>query len=107
MAHEIQIRNQVMHLSPPAEFARENLFHQLQVHMGVITNLQRVQGSRFQVGMVANDQVRSQVTYRNLLSAVPSLELLKIYRLLDDCFNAVQKYLQLWLQYQSLWDLQP
>lgn len=102
---EIQIRNQVMYLNPPAESAREQLFSQLQKHLAIITSLPRIQGSRFQGGL-STDLFRSHVTYRSVLSAVPPTEILKTYRLIDDCYGAVQKYVQVWLQYQALWDMQ-
>jgi len=106
LLHEIQIRNQVMYLNPPAESARERLFHQLQHYMEVITNLPRIQASRFQVGSVSADQVRSERTYRSVLTLIPSPELLRTYKLIEDCFSAVFKYVQVWLQYQALWDMQ-
>ena len=107
MVHEIQIRNQVMYLNPPPETAREQLFHQLQEYLGVITNIPRIQSSRFQVGMVAPaDQLRSQITYRSVLAVVQPADLLKIYRVIDECYSSVNKYVQVWLQYQALWDMQ-
>ncbi|KMU78781.1 dynein heavy chain [Coccidioides immitis RMSCC 3703] len=59
LLHEISMRNQVMHLDPPLEFARANWFSHFDQWVGVLSRLQEI-----------------------------------------------SEYIEKWLQFQSLWDLQ-
>eukprot|EP00052_Salpingoeca_macrocollata_P029607 m.302067 g.302067 ORF g.302067 m.302067 type:complete len:4524 (+) comp22998_c0_seq7:51-13622(+) len=108
LVHEISIRNQVMYLNPPAERAREKLLEQLQMHLANITALPRIQSSRYQVGMDLSETEKSQQTYRSLLTKLPggSAELLKTYGIVESYLSAMQQYVQVWLRYQALWDMQ-
>ena len=107
MVHEISIKNQVMYLNPPSEKAREKIMEQLQVFLSTITNLPRIRSSRYQVGIEDVDVDKSKTTYRSLLTKLPggSGDLLKVYNLIDGYLTAVNQYVQVWLQYQALWDM--
>jgi dynein heavy chain 1 len=49
LIHELRITNQRMFLHPPVEGAREQLLHELFAWEAVITQLPRLEHSRYQV----------------------------------------------------------
>jgi dynein heavy chain 1 len=109
--HEITIRNQVMVLNPPVERARENLYEQLQTFVAIITDLPRIQASKYVMGNEVNELNKSLLTYRTLLSGSAkadklSIDMLKAYKLIESKMGDVNGYAQTWLRYQALWDLQ-
>lgn len=108
MTHEILIRNQQMILNPPIEKVRENLFSQLQSHLSVITDIPRIQTSQYAMGLHTDELDKSKLTYRGLLTQLSNAgaELIRAYQVVDEQLTAVKSYVQIWLQYQSLWDMQ-
>lgn len=105
LVHEITITNQVVQVSPTVFAARYNLMQQLSAWQNVILTLNRIESTRYQVGLD-----RSSVgAYKNILTLLPDdLRPLKaVYQTIDDQINQMQEYIQHWLAYQSLWDLQP
>jgi len=105
LVHEIRITNQVMHVSPSVEEARYNLMQQLFAWQNVILTLDRIESTRYQVGLD-----RSSVgPYKNILTLLPDgLKYLEAaYKTIEDQTKQMQEYIQQWLAYQSLWDLQP
>lgn len=102
--HEIRITNQQMYLYPSIEEARFTIMQQLFAWQAIVTSQTRLQSSRYQVGL---DKPVSQ-TYRNLLTKLPqgSEPLEKSYEAIDEKMTEVRNYVDEWLRYQSLWDLQ-
>ena len=64
MVHEIRITNQVMFLFPSLEDCRYQLLQELFQYQAIITSQERIQSSRYQVGL---DKPTVQ-TYRDLLT---------------------------------------
>ncbi|XP_072172912.1 cytoplasmic dynein 1 heavy chain 1-like [Diadema setosum] len=108
LIHEIRITNQVMYLSPPVEEARYQLMQQLFAWEGIIINQRRLESSRYQVGVEQHESNKAQI-YRNLLCKLPDgpkiLE--EAYGAIEKILKQVQDYVKEWLQFQSLWDMQP
>lgn len=105
LIHEIRITNQVMHVSPSVEEARYNIMQQLFAWQNIILALNRIESTRYQVGLD-----RSSVgSYKNILTLLPDrLKYLEaVYKAIEDQIRQMQDYIQQWLAYQSLWDLQP
>lgn len=105
LVHEIRITNQVMHVSPSVEEARYNLQQQLFAWENIVLTLNRIESTRYQVGLD-----RSSVgSYKNILTLLPDkLKHLKFaYTTIESHINQMQDYIKQWLAYQSLWDLQP
>lgn len=103
--HEIRITNQQMYLFPSIEEARFQIMQQLFSWQAIVTSQTRLQSSRYQVGL---DKPVSQ-TYRNLLTKLPggSEQLESAYGAIEVKISEVRAYVDEWLRYQSLWDLQP
>ena len=102
--HEICITNQVMFIRPSVEEARFSLLQELFAWQNVILTLYRVESSRYQVGL---DRPQPQ-QYRDLLSKIPEAKavLEASYTAIEAKIRQMRDYIEQWLTYQSLWDLQ-
>ncbi|XP_005182290.1 dynein heavy chain, cytoplasmic isoform X3 [Musca domestica] len=101
--HEIRITNQQMYLYPSIEEARFQIMQQLFAWEAIVTSQVRLQSSRYQVGL---DKPVLQ-TYRNLLTKLPECKVLEMaYDAIESKIGEVRNYVDEWLRYQSLWDLQ-
>ncbi|CAG9813267.1 unnamed protein product [Phaedon cochleariae] len=102
--HEVRITNQTMYLYPSIEEARSQIMQQLFAWQAIVTSQQRLQSSRYQVGV---DKPVTE-TYRNILTKLPGgpLPLTSAYSAIASKIKEVQNYVNEWLTYQALWDLQ-
>ncbi|PIK60017.1 putative cytoplasmic dynein 1 heavy chain 1 [Apostichopus japonicus] len=107
LVHEIRITNQVMYLSPPIEECRHQLLQQFFAWERHILAQRRLESSRYQVGVEQHDG--KAATYRSLLCKLPSGQglLEDGYAAVESIVKEVNTYVNVWLQYQSLWDMQP
>ncbi|RWS14208.1 Dynein heavy chain: cytoplasmic-like protein [Dinothrombium tinctorium] len=105
LIHEIRITNQLMYVNPSVEEARFNLLQQLFAWENVILTLNRIESTRYQVGL----DRPSAPQYRGLLNKMPegSTVLEAAYEAIENKVKQMQDYIDQWLTYQSLWDLQP
>ncbi|CAH0551344.1 unnamed protein product [Brassicogethes aeneus] len=104
VVHEVRITNQTMYLYPSIEEARFQIMQQLFAWQAIVTSQQRLQSSRYQVGV---DKPVTE-TYRNILTKLPGgpVPLNNAYEAIAGKTKEIQKYVNEWLTYQSLWDLQ-
>lgn len=105
MVHEIRITNQLMYVHPSIEEARYSLLQQFFAWQNVILTQNRIESTRYQVGL----DRPAAAQYRGLLTKMDDG-----IKALDDAYTAVENkinqmniYINQWLTYQSLWDLQP
>ncbi|XP_011314571.1 dynein heavy chain, cytoplasmic isoform X1 [Fopius arisanus] len=103
--HEVRITNQTMYLYPSIEDARFQIMQQLFAWQAIVTSQVRLQSSRYQVGL---DKPESG-TYRNLLTKLPGgkIPLEAAYEAVESKMKDIADYVDQWLRYQALWDLQP
>ncbi|KOB77825.1 Dynein heavy chain [Operophtera brumata] len=96
---------QQMYLFPSLEEARFQLMRQMFAWQAIVTSQHRLQSTRYQVG-VARAQT---ATYRNLLTKLPggSNPVENAYDAIEQKISQVREYVDEWLRYQALWDLQP
>ena len=54
------------------------------------------------------DESDSNTSYRNLLTKLPDgpLVIEQAYKAVENKVDEVEKYVQVWLRYQSLWDME-
>ncbi|KAF2261353.1 hypothetical protein CC78DRAFT_619491 [Lojkania enalia] len=101
---EITMRNQVIYLNPPIEYARANWLEQLQQWLAVICTLQKIKASRYEMRLEAVDDSST-----NQFADLPSRctdSLMQVYGAVEDKLRDISSYVDEWLQFQSLWDLQ-
>ncbi|KAL1138869.1 hypothetical protein AAG570_008931 [Ranatra chinensis] len=104
VTHEVRITNQIMYLYPSIEEARFQIMQQMFQWQAIVTSQLRLQSSRYQVGL---DRSICQ-SYRDLLTKLPQGQqsLLSAYESIDKKIKDAITYVDEWLRYQSLWDLQ-
>ncbi|GAA5826137.1 hypothetical protein JCM11251_007177 [Rhodosporidiobolus azoricus] len=106
LVHEIRIQNQVIYLDPPVEQARADWYRQLQVWLGVVCGLTRIQSSRYEIGLRIRTSAPEQLNYSALLSKLIDGTLERPFQLVEAKVKEVGAYVDKWLQFQSLWDLE-
>ncbi|KAK3294055.1 dynein heavy chain, N-terminal region 1-domain-containing protein [Chaetomium fimeti] len=103
LVHEITMRNQVIYLDPPLEFARASWFSQLQEWIGVVCNLKKIKATRYQMSI--STTVYDEPRFNDLPSECTQA-LLRVQTSVEKKVNEIGGYVDKWLQFQSLWDLQ-
>ena len=104
LIHEISMRNQTIYLDPPLEFARADWMSHFHGWLGITCKLPIIKSSRYEMKMEVE---RNSVEER--FSHLPSLcvsELLTVYNTIGSRIYDVNNYIDKWLRFQSLWDLQ-
>ena len=105
LVHEVSMRNQVIYLEPPPEYARADWNSQLQEWLGIACNLPLIRASRYEmrVGVTSIQPPDSRFTY---LPCRCVSDLQSVYEVIERRIRDVVEYVDKWLQFQSLWDLQ-
>lgn len=105
--HEIRIQNQVIYLDPPLEHMRAGWFRQLHDVLAVVCGLTRAQSARYEMGRHLPGAAQiSDPTYASLLTQFKDGTLEKPFTLIEQKLSEVGQYVEKWLQFQSLWDLE-
>ncbi|TVY46530.1 Dynein heavy chain, cytoplasmic [Lachnellula occidentalis] len=103
LMHEVSMRNQVIYLEPPLERARASWFQQLHEWLGVVCSLRKVKASRYEMTLaIIND---TEACFTDLPAACAD-SLSQVYSSIETKLQAISVYVDKWMQFQSLWDLQ-
>lgn len=105
IVHEISMRNSLIYLDPPLDFARSSWLAQLHSWLGAICDLPLIQASRYDINVRRRSNDLGVTSFATLLSHCTS-RLSSAYALIEGHLNDVSNYVGKWLQFQSLWDLQ-
>ncbi|KAK7218812.1 hypothetical protein V2G26_006815 [Clonostachys chloroleuca] len=100
---ELAMRNQVIYLDPPLEFARASWFQHLHDWLGIVCNLRKIKATRYQLSL--NTAVIEETRFTDLPSECTGI-LQRVYISLEKKLSEISGYVDEWLQFQSLWDLQ-
>ncbi|KAI5805001.1 dynein heavy chain, N-terminal region 1-domain-containing protein [Geopyxis carbonaria] len=103
LVHEISIRNQVIYLDPPMEFARASWFLQLHQWLGIVCNLRKLKASRYEMNINLD---ANEVELFSELPALCASTLSNAYMAVEQKIATITEYVENWLRFQSLWDLQ-
>ncbi|KAI4602866.1 Dynein heavy chain, cytoplasmic [Pestalotiopsis sp. 9143b] len=103
--HEINMKNQVIYLDPPLEFARASWFSQLHDWLGIVCNLPKIKASRYQMTLSLSTTAPEEVRFTDLPGSCTDI-LLNAYLSIENKLGNIATYVDKWLQFQSLWDLQ-
>ncbi|KAF2143585.1 uncharacterized protein K452DRAFT_224111 [Aplosporella prunicola CBS 121167] len=104
LIHEITMRNQVIYLDPPLEFARASWLDQLHEWLGVICRLQKIKSSRYEMRLEATRQEPTEQRFAELPSRCTQ-SLTQVYGAIENKIREIGTYVDDWLRFQSLWDL--
>lgn len=105
LIHEITMRNQVIYLDPPLEFARASWFLHLHNWIGIVCNLPKIKASRYQMSLTLSTVVQEEARFNDLPSDCTDI-LGRVYTSVEKKLQGISTYVDKWLQFQSLWDLQ-
>ncbi|RYP75736.1 hypothetical protein DL771_002223 [Monosporascus sp. 5C6A] len=105
LTHEITMRNQVIYLDPPLEFARASWFLQLHDWIGIVCNLPKIKASRYQMTLTLSTVVQEDARFNGLPADCTDV-LGRVYATIEKKLASISEYVDKWLQFQSLWDLQ-
>ena len=104
MVHEISMRNQVIYLDPPSEFARAEWLLNFQEWMGTVCRLPTVKASRYEMQIAA--ETSSNDGFFVHLPRRCAADIVSVHDVIETRINVINEYVDKWLQFQSLWDLQ-
>ncbi|KAK9422351.1 putative Dynein heavy chain [Seiridium unicorne] len=105
IVHEITMKNQVIYLDPPLEFARASWFLQLHEWLGIVCNLPKVKASRYQMTLSLSTAAPEEARFTDLPGDCTEI-LSNVYISIEKKLTSIGAYVDKWLQFQSLWDLQ-
>ncbi|KAI9761019.1 MAG: hypothetical protein M4579_001282 [Chaenotheca gracillima] len=103
--HEVSMRNQVIYLDPPVDYARASWFSQLHEWLGVVCNLPKVKSTRYEMNLNLDTTQDLEARFSMLPSHCSGV-LSTAYSAIEDKLQEINEYVDKWLQFQSLWDLQ-
>lgn len=102
---EISMRNQVIYLDPPLEYARASWFSQLHDWLGIVCNLPKVKSSRYEMNIDLSGSADTEARFTALPGSCTG-HLSQVYTAVEYKLQNVGTYVDKWLQFQSLWDPQ-
>ncbi|KAJ6782306.1 hypothetical protein PWT90_00629 [Aphanocladium album] len=100
---EVAMRNQVIYLDPPMEYARASWFLHLHEWLGIVCNLRKIKASRYQMSL--NTTITDEPRFTDLPTECADT-LQRVYVSVEKKLQEINAYVDKWLQFQSLWDLQ-
>ncbi|KAI9886106.1 MAG: Dynein heavy chain, cytoplasmic [Watsoniomyces obsoletus] len=105
LLHEMSIREQVICLDPPIEHARAAWLFHFHEWLEIVCNLPKVMASRYEMQFPMLEGKGHEHRFSSLpLQCAGSL--VQAYHVLEDRVSELVSYVDKWLQFQSLWDLQ-
>ncbi|KAL9108457.1 MAG: hypothetical protein Q9227_006791 [Pyrenula ochraceoflavens] len=102
--HEITMRNQILHLEPPLDFARAAWLEHLEQWLGIVCNLNMIQSTRYSLSISNTGVYGQDVRFDSLVLQSPKA-ISAAYDAIETVLETVSLYVRDWLQFQSLWDL--
>lgn len=101
---EVLMRNQTVYLDPPVESARTSWFAQFHQWLGIVCNLPIIMSSRYEMRIDRSiNASRSRFTH---LPCHCVDGLTTVYNMIEDQLDSIVTYVDKWLLFQSLWDLE-
>ncbi|KAL8700215.1 MAG: hypothetical protein Q9224_001067, partial [Gallowayella concinna] len=105
LTHEISMRNQLIYLDPPADYARTSWLSELHGWLGVVSNQPLIVASRYEMQVGDTKFKSSRPTFSHLPHQCID-DLSSVYQTIESKIQEITAYVDKWLQFQSLWDLQ-
>ncbi|MCJ1433426.1 hypothetical protein MMC27_002786 [Xylographa pallens] len=102
--HEISMQNQVIFLDPPPEFSRAIWMTNFQAWIGVACNLPMIIASRYEMKLTIDIALKTPTFAYLPTRCVKHLS--AVYNAIESRVEDISAYVDKWLQFQSLWDLQ-
>ena len=103
---QLLLKNQSLYLDPPLEKSRSIWMIALHAWLGIAVSLPRIQVFEYEKNLTSQGST-SSTNYFNLIGRLPRDEYKRAYVCIESMYTKVSDYVNQWLQYQSLWDLEP
>ena len=103
---EVLMRNQVVYLDPPIESIRASWLSQLHEWLAVVCNLPIITSSRYEMSVNINGPNGFKPRFIHIPNRCID-DLLTVYQIIENKIHDISGYVDKWLQFQSLWDLEP
>lgn len=104
--HELQIKDNIIYINPPIEFARFYWLREFHRCIGIICALPKLEASRFEIHLAEEKATRrTEKNYQSLLYKIEQSVLIRAYQLIEGKVQEAQRYVQTWLSYRSLWKI--
>ncbi|MCJ1472503.1 hypothetical protein MMC13_001151 [Lambiella insularis] len=104
LIHEISMQNQVIFLDPPPEYSRAMWISKFHAWSGIACNLLVIKASRYEMKSIVD--AAQQISTFSYLPNHCTNEISAVYKVIESRVQDINKYMDKWLQFQSLWDLQ-
>ena len=102
--HEISMQNQVIYMNPPSEFARAEWLVNYQDWMGTVCRLPTIKASRYEM-QIATENSSHSGSFSHLPRRCAA-DIGSVHEAIEARVAVIDEYVDKWLQFQSLWDLQ-
>ncbi|TKX19773.1 dynein heavy chain [Elsinoe australis] len=102
--HEVAMRNQSIYLDPPLEHSRAHWTEHLHNWLGIACSLPKIHAARFEMALGREDNSGPRTFSELPRLCIDAID--RAYSAIEERFGQVEVYVNEWLQYQSLWDLQ-
>jgi dynein heavy chain 1 len=102
---EITMRDQLIRLDPPLDFARASWLANLENWLGILCNLKRIKSSRYHLSTAAEIADEAEARFISLPTRCV-VNVSEAYVAVQEKIASMAIYVEEWLKYQSLWDLQ-
>jgi len=104
--HEITIYNQNMTVMPPIEYARSFWMTHFHACLGIVCNLPRLNAHGFsQTFKSSNEKESRSKCFHDILTKIDKEILENAYRKIKNILAEAQSYVDTWLSYQGLWEI--
>ena len=107
ITHEIVIRDQILQLHPPLAESRSAWTSQLREWLGLVCDIPRLQAARYDQSIEEEDSKEDRAYHSILMNAIADGRLVQAYQVIETKLQEVDAYVKEWLQYQTLWDMDP
>ncbi|KAF1817029.1 putative dynein heavy chain, cytosolic [Eremomyces bilateralis CBS 781.70] len=101
---EVCMKNQLIYLDPPLEFARASWLEQLHKWLSIICALPKIKATRYELRVETSTDASVEETFSELTSKCAN-SLTTVYSSVEARVAETSEYVAKWLQFQSLWDL--
>jgi dynein heavy chain 1, cytosolic len=102
---EITMRDQLIRLDPPLSFAKASWLANLENWLGVLCNLKTIKSSRYHMSTAAEIADEAEARFISLPTRCVE-HVSGAYVAVQEKIESMAVYVEEWLKYQSLWDLQ-
>lgn len=106
LEHEVVLKNHVIAVEPPLEFARASWHEHLSSIVRVVVYLPKLQASRYDLDVCTEDPLNRH-TFEEVAQHIASPMLEAAHSMIQKTLRTIEDYVTKWLQFQSLWDLRP